>query len=148
MILIGSYGLTPIRNSRTMNEQPNNPLHGVKLADIVEHLVNKYGWDELAARINVNCFKVNPSIKSTLKFLRKTQWAREKVERLYLHSIGKRQPRKNVAPRDAGVNGKPAANRTEKLGEPTTSDANSDKPSPWEAAKKIRESRDRRTGGD
>ncbi len=72
------------------NEQPNNPLHGVKLADILEHLVEKYGWEELGDRINIRCFNSEPSIKSSLKFLRKTQWARDKVERLYLRSIGRR----------------------------------------------------------
>jgi len=68
------------------NEQANNPLHGVKLADILEYLVEKYGWDELGIRINIRCFNSDPSIKSSLKFLRKTQWARDKVERLYLRS--------------------------------------------------------------
>ena len=68
-------------------EQVNNPLHGVKLVDILEYLVAEYWWDELAERINIRCFRVNPSIKSCLKFLRKTPWAREKVERLYLRSI-------------------------------------------------------------
>ncbi len=68
-------------------EQPNNPLHGVKLAEIVQFLVAEYGWEELSTRININCFKSNPTIKSSLKFLRKTPWAREKVERLYLKSI-------------------------------------------------------------
>lgn len=66
------------------NPQPNNPLHGVKLATIMEKLHAYYGWDGLAERININCFKSNPTIKSSLKFLRKTPWAREKVERLYL----------------------------------------------------------------
>ncbi len=66
------------------NPQPNNPLHGVKLATIMEKLVDHYGWDGLADRININCFKSDPSIKSSLKFLRRTPWAREKVERLYL----------------------------------------------------------------
>lgn len=67
-----------------MESQPNNPLHGIKLATIVEELHEFYGWDELADRININCFKSNPSVKSSLKFLRRTPWAREKVERLYL----------------------------------------------------------------
>ncbi|WP_136465659.1 VF530 family DNA-binding protein [Flagellimonas onchidii] len=64
--------------------QPNNPLHGVKLVDILELLVEHYGWEEMASRININCFKKDPSVKSSLKFLRKTQWARDKVERLYV----------------------------------------------------------------
>ncbi len=62
-------------------QQPNNPLHGVKLIDVLEFLVAKYSWEELAEKVNINCFKSNPSIKSSLKFLRKTPWARDKVER-------------------------------------------------------------------
>ena len=69
------------------NEQQNNPLHGVKLVDILEYLTHTYTWEELANQVNINCFKSNPSIKSSLVFLRRTPWAREKVERLYLHSI-------------------------------------------------------------
>ena len=69
------------------NQQPNNPLHGVKLADIIEFLVNRYGWQEMGKRININCFTQDPSIKSSLKFLRKTPWARTKVEQLYLASL-------------------------------------------------------------
>ena len=69
--------------------QPNNPLHGVKLADILEFLVDKYGWEELGMKIDIRSFNNNPSIKSSLTFLRKTPWAREKVERLYLRSIKK-----------------------------------------------------------
>ena len=68
-------------------KQPNNPLHGVKLADIVERLVDHYGWDELGDRIDINCFQVDPSVKSSLKFLRKQQWARDKVEELYLETF-------------------------------------------------------------
>jgi len=70
-----------------MNHQPNNPLHGVKLADIVERLVDHYGWDELGDRIDINCFQVDPSVKSSLKFLRKQQWARDKVEQLYIDTF-------------------------------------------------------------
>ncbi|MBK7410034.1 MAG: DUF2132 domain-containing protein [Saprospirales bacterium] len=69
------------------NEQPNNPLHGVKLADILERLVADYGWEELGMRIHIRCFINDPSIQSSLKFLRKTPWAREKVEQLYLELI-------------------------------------------------------------
>jgi uncharacterized protein (DUF2132 family) len=69
------------------NEQPNNPLHGVKLADILERLVDEYGWDELGLIINIRCFNYDPSIKSSLKFLRKTPWARDKVEQLYIRLI-------------------------------------------------------------
>lgn len=68
-------------------KQPNNPLHGVRLIDILEFLVDNYGWEKLGDRINIKCFNNNPSIKSCLKFLRKTPWARSKVEALYLDSI-------------------------------------------------------------
>jgi uncharacterized protein (DUF2132 family) len=70
-----------------MEKQKNNPLHGITLASIVEHLVNYYGWEDLGSRINIKCFNENPSIKSSLTFLRKTEWAREKVEGLYLKSL-------------------------------------------------------------
>jgi uncharacterized protein (DUF2132 family) len=69
------------------SQQPNNPLHGVKLADILEFLINRYGWEEMGKRINIKCFAQDPSIKSSLKFLRKTPWARTKVEQLYLDSF-------------------------------------------------------------
>ena len=75
------------KQEKKVPSQPNNPLHGVKLADILEFLVAKYGWDELGEIIDINCFQSNPSIKSSLKFLRKTPWARAKVEKLYLKSI-------------------------------------------------------------
>lgn len=67
--------------------QPNNPLHGVKLATILYALVEKYGWEELGKRIKIRCFTHDPTIKSSLVFLRKTPWAREKVERLYLKTL-------------------------------------------------------------
>lgn len=70
-----------------IGEQKNNPLHGVKLADILEALVNEYGWEELGCRIDIRCFNYDPSIKSSLKFLRRTPWARQKVERLYLKTF-------------------------------------------------------------
>lgn len=71
-----------------MNQpQPNNPLHGITLKSILEYLVAEYGWEELGDRINIHSFNYEPSINSSLKFLRKTDWARAKVERLYLDSI-------------------------------------------------------------
>ena len=69
------------------DQQANNPLHGVKLVDILEVLVDEYGWEELGMRINIRCFNSDPSIKSSLTFLRKTPWARDKVEKLYLRTI-------------------------------------------------------------
>ena len=67
-------------------QQPNNPLHAKRLVDILEFLVAEYGWEELGNEIRINCFISNPSIKSSLKFLRRTEWARKKVEQLYLNS--------------------------------------------------------------
>jgi len=65
-------------------QQPNNPLHGITLEQIVNSLVEQYGWSELGKRINIRCFKNDPSVKSSLKFLRRTPWARTKVEDLYI----------------------------------------------------------------
>ncbi len=64
--------------------QVNNPLHGVTLEKMINHLVDYYGWEQLGIRINIRCFTENPSVKSSLIFLRKTAWARKKVEELYL----------------------------------------------------------------
>jgi uncharacterized protein (DUF2132 family) len=69
------------------NLQTNDPLHGITLEMIVTQLVNQYGWAELGKSIPIKCFTDNPSIKSSLKFLRRTPWARKKVEDLYLKSI-------------------------------------------------------------
>lgn len=68
------------------NDQPRNPLHGITLEMILTNLVEHYGWEELGKRIPINCFIDNPSLKSSLKFLRRTPWARKKVETLYLTS--------------------------------------------------------------
>lgn len=73
-----------------MSEQKNNPLHGITLQALLTELVDTLGWEVLADKININCFKKDPSIKSSLKFLRKTPWAREKVEQLYLRQKGHR----------------------------------------------------------
>lgn len=70
-----------------MNKNPNNPLDGIKLEMIIDRLVEHYGWDELGYRINIRCFNSDPSVKSSLKFLRKTPWAREKVENLYIRTF-------------------------------------------------------------
>tara|TARA_A100000171_G_scaffold52460_1_gene70915 strand:+ start:9274 stop:10092 length:819 start_codon:yes stop_codon:yes gene_type:complete len=69
--------------------QKNNPLHGITLKTILEELVEEYGWEELGERVRINSFVTNPSINSSLKFLRRTDWAREKVERLYLRAFKK-----------------------------------------------------------
>ena len=74
-----------------MTEQKSNdPLHGVTLKMIVEYLVDHYGWEELAREIRINCFAKNPSVKSSLTFLRKTPWARQKVENLYLYTVSRK----------------------------------------------------------
>ncbi len=72
----------------TTLSQQKNPLHGVTLAAIVQRLVSEYGWDELGERIPIRCFTHDPSIKSSLTFLRKTPWARAKVEQLYVQLVG------------------------------------------------------------
>ena len=68
-----------------MEPQKNNPLHNITLEQILNYLVDNFGWEYLAAQININCFKKDPGIKSSLTFLRKTPWARTKVENLYLY---------------------------------------------------------------
>ena len=68
-------------------EQPNNPLHGKTLETILKELVDYYGWDQLGSYIDIRCFNFDPSIKSSLTFLRKTPWARKKVEDLYIRYV-------------------------------------------------------------
>jgi uncharacterized protein (DUF2132 family) len=80
--------------------QPRNPLHGLTLEAIVTTLSAHYGWAGLAERIPVRCFSHEPSVASSLKFLRKTPWAREKVEGLYLFMLRERQPRDELPPHD------------------------------------------------
>jgi uncharacterized protein (DUF2132 family) len=75
---------------KKMSEQKNNPLHGITLERILVQLVDYYGWDELGYKININSFNNDPSINSSLKFLRKTPWARQKVEDLYVRTFSKK----------------------------------------------------------
>ncbi|MCC5922885.1 MAG: DUF2132 domain-containing protein [Crocinitomicaceae bacterium] len=77
-------------------EQPNNPLHGVKLADILAYLLEELGWEAMADKVPIRCFQYDPSIKSSLVFLRKTQWARDQVEELYLQTLKKEKPTKRI----------------------------------------------------
>lgn len=72
-----------------METQPNNPLHGVKLEQIINDLVAHYGWEYMGHTIKIKCFTDNPSVKSSLKFLRRTPWARTKVETMYLNMLKK-----------------------------------------------------------
>ena len=96
--------LNPKSNEELNAENPNrkkrrqatpeelaNPLHGVKLAEILERLVEHYGWEYLADRVNIRCFQNNPSMKSSLGFLRKTKWARNHVEDVYLDMLEEQQ---------------------------------------------------------
>ncbi len=76
---------------QTNDTRVQDPLHGITLKSIVEQLVDKYGWQELGQLININCFKSDPSINSSLKFLRKTDWARKKVETLYIKTFSQQQ---------------------------------------------------------
>ncbi len=71
--------------------QPNNPLHGIKLTQIIDDLVNHYGWEYMWHQVKIKCFNDNPSVKSSLKFLRRTPWARDKVEELYLHMLAQKK---------------------------------------------------------
>ncbi len=72
-----------------MEAQPNNPLHGITLEQIINDLVSHYGWEYMGYIIKIKCFTTDPSIKSSLTFLRKTPWARAKVERMYLDMLNK-----------------------------------------------------------
>ncbi|WP_279052148.1 VF530 family protein [Cedecea davisae] len=72
-------------------QHSKDPLHGVTLEALLNHLVARYGWAELAKKININCFKSDPSVKSSLKFLRRTPWARKEVEELYIASLDEPQ---------------------------------------------------------
>lgn len=74
----------------TMEKQVNNPLHGKRLDTILEELVTYYGWQEMGRVVPIRCFNDNPSVKSSLVFLRKTPWAREKVEQLYIKTFVKK----------------------------------------------------------
>lgn len=76
-----------MKRNENPEPQPNNPLHGVTLKEVLTFLKAKYGWEGLGERVAVNCFRKNPTMSSSLKFLRRTPWAREKVERLYLQSL-------------------------------------------------------------
>ena len=79
-----------------MTHSSTDPLHGMTLEAIVNALVARFGWEELAKRININCFKSDPSVKSSLKFLRRTPWARKEVEDLYLDSLEKMVTQKEI----------------------------------------------------
>ena len=83
-------------NHETFDHQSKDPLHGKTLKSIVEFLHQKYGWHELGKMINIKCFQINPSINSSLTFLRKTDWARAKVESLYLFALREEKRRDQI----------------------------------------------------
>jgi len=87
---VGSLWHAARVSERPADPQPNNPLHGVTLAAILEHLVATIGWDAMARAVDIRCFTNEPSITSSLKFLRKVPWARAKVEELYLRTKTRR----------------------------------------------------------
>lgn len=76
-----------MRLTKAMTTHPNNPLQGKTLEMILDFLVAHYGWEVLGQHVRIKCFQVDPSIKSSLTFLRRTPWARKKVERLYLDTL-------------------------------------------------------------
>lgn len=76
-----------MKKNGDIENQPNNPIHGVKLIDMLNYLVRHYGWNELGELINIRCFNFDPSINSSLKFLRRTPWAKEKVQQLYIKTV-------------------------------------------------------------
>ena len=86
-----------------MTEQQNNPLHGVTLHVIIDTLEKQLGFEKMGQQVKINCFTSDPSIKSSLKFLRKTPWAREKVEQLYLYTIKTSTSQKTKKPTEAFV---------------------------------------------
>lgn len=90
-------------------EQPNNPLHGVTLEALLEALVERHGWDGLAAQIDIGCFKSDPSVRSSLKFLRRNPWARAKVEALYLGDLRRAERRRKQNARRAERRARAAA---------------------------------------
>ena len=87
MVMPSDPSAAPSAPAATASGQPGNPLHGVKLETIVTALSDHYGWENLGQRISIRCFTSEPSVASSLKFLRKTPWAREKVESLYLFML-------------------------------------------------------------
>ncbi len=79
-----------------MTNQPNNPLHGISLKTLLTELVDEYGWEKLGDEIDIRCFTHDPSLTSSLKFLRKTPWAREKLESFYLYHLRKKSQGKSI----------------------------------------------------
>jgi uncharacterized protein (DUF2132 family) len=89
--------------SNAQNTQPSNPLHGMTLEKILLALVARYGWPELAQRVPVRCFSHDPSMSSSLRFLRRTPWARDKVESLYLYMLRDARRNRPTSPNGTGT---------------------------------------------
>jgi uncharacterized protein (DUF2132 family) len=85
---------------KATEEQLSNPFHGVKLVQVLERIVDYYGWEYLGERTNIRCFKYNPTMKSSLGFLRKTTWAREFVEDIYLEMLDDKESKQKVKKQD------------------------------------------------
>jgi uncharacterized protein (DUF2132 family) len=102
-----------------------DPLHGVTLKALLTDLVDNYGWEELGQRINIKCFTNDPSISSSLKFLRKTAWARTKVEALYVESLDSKRKKEPEHSSEPGYSGKPGPSSAQKS-DLKKSDSNSD----------------------
>ena len=81
------------------DQNPKDPLHGITLQNILERLVKRHGWEEMARRVPLRCFQFEPSIKSSLTFLRKTPWARQKVEAWFIRELMTYRPEKPEAPK-------------------------------------------------
>jgi len=95
-------GESAVVKAEPKEEQPNNPLHGITLEKIVTRLVDELGWIEMNRRIKINCFYSHPSVKSSLKFLRQTEWARTQVENLYLEVMYSKELKEKNAPDKPG----------------------------------------------
>ncbi len=104
------------------DEQPNNPLHGMTLKAILEALVERHGWDGLAARVSLRCFKDKPSVGSSLTFLRKTAWARSKVEQVYLDDLRQAERNRKRNQRRAAMRAHRAAQEAAADGDPAAAD--------------------------
>jgi uncharacterized protein (DUF2132 family) len=92
LLVVSSPERTP-PTEETVSPPSNDPLHGITLEKILEDLVAHFGWPELGAQVNIRCFTTDPSVRSSLKFLRRTPWAREKVESLYLFMLREQKRR-------------------------------------------------------
>lgn len=111
-------------------EQPNYPLHGITLKTILEDLVARHGWETLAQRVKINCFKIDPTLKSSLKFLRKTPWARRQVEAIYIEDQRRIEQRAKRNRRRAEMRAHREAVAANPVDSPADADPPADPPAP------------------